>query len=225
MADVSKGLLVRVEAEPGREEELAQHLKGALPAVLAEPDTTVWLALRLGETSFAVVDAFPHEEGRQAHLEAGRQRLASLDILAEPPALGFTEILAAKIAPDPRLEEHKQTVLAFYEAAINDKDFEAASKYLGDEYVQHNPRIADGIDGFRAFITELKETFPNLRAEVKRIVAEGDLVMAHVHGIRVPGQPGTAIVDIFRLAEGRIVEHWDVTQPVPENAENDRGMF
>jgi predicted SnoaL-like aldol condensation-catalyzing enzyme len=71
----------------------------------------------------------------------------------------------------------------------------------------------------------LRETFPELRAEVKRIFAEGDFVIAHTHGVREPGQRGTAIVDIFRLENGRIVEHWDVMQPIPETALNDNGMF
>ncbi len=121
--------------------------------------------------------------------------------------------------------DNKQTVLAFYEAAINRKDVEAASAYLGDTYTQHNPRIADGIEGFRAFVADLRDRFPRLRAEVKTLVAEGDLVVGHVHGVRVPGQPGTAIIDIFRLDGGRIVEHWDVMQPVPDDQANPNGMF
>ncbi|MEV6031447.1 nuclear transport factor 2 family protein [Nonomuraea sp. NPDC052116] len=125
-----------------------------------------------------------------------------------------------------RLESNKQTVLAFYEVGLNQKDFEAASKLIGDRYVQHNPRIADGIEGFEAFVGQLRADFPALRAEVKKIFADGDFVIAHVHGIRVPGQLGTAIVDIFRLDEnGKIVEHWDVMQPIPETAENQNGMF
>jgi predicted SnoaL-like aldol condensation-catalyzing enzyme len=127
--------------------------------------------------------------------------------------------------PDPKLESNKQTVLAFYEAGLNNKDFDAASKLIGARYVQHNPLIADGIEGFKGFVGYLGETFPKLRAEIKNIFAEGDFVIAHVHGVRVPGQLGTAIVDIFKLEEGKIVEHWDVMQPVPEEAANQNGMF
>ena len=127
--------------------------------------------------------------------------------------------------PDPKLEMNKQTVLAFYEAGINNKDFDAASKFIGERYVQHNPLIADGIDGFRAFVSYLKTTFPELRAEVKNVFAEGDFVVGHVHGVRVPGQRGSAIVDIFRLEDAKIVEHWDVMQPIPEDAVNENGMF
>ncbi|MEV4000915.1 nuclear transport factor 2 family protein [Actinomadura sp. NPDC049753] len=127
---------------------------------------------------------------------------------------------------DPRLETNKQTVLDFYEVGLNQKDFAAAAKLVGDRYVQHNPRIADGIEGFEAFLCQLRADFPALRAEVKRIFADGDFVIAHVHGVRVPGTPGTAIVDIFRLDDqGKIIEHWDVMQPIPETAANPNGMF
>lgn len=123
-------------------------------------------------------------------------------------------------------ERNKQTVLDFYEAGLNQKDFHAAAKLLGDSYVQHNPRIADGIEGFEAFLATLRQDFPDLKAEVKRVFADGDHVIAHVYGVRVPGQPGTAIVDIFRLdGNGRIVEHWDVMQPVPDTSANPNGMF
>jgi predicted SnoaL-like aldol condensation-catalyzing enzyme len=127
---------------------------------------------------------------------------------------------------DHTLERNKQTVLDFYEAGLNQKDFDQAAGLIGSRYVQHNPRIADGIDGFEAFLATLRQEFPDLRAEVKRIFADGEYVVAHVYGVRVPGRPGTAIVDIFRLdADGKIVEHWDVMQPVPDTAANQNGMF
>jgi predicted SnoaL-like aldol condensation-catalyzing enzyme len=123
-------------------------------------------------------------------------------------------------------ERNKQTVLDFYEIGLNQKDFQAAAKLIGDSYLQHNPRIADGIDGFAAFLATLRQDFPDLKAEVKQLFAEGDYVIAHVHGVRVPGQAGTAIVDIFRLdGDGRIVEHWDVMQPIPDTSANSNGMF
>ena len=109
---------------------------------------------------------------------------------------------------DHTLERNKQTVLDFYEAGLNQKDFDQAAGLIGGRYVQHTPRIADGIDGFEAFLATLRQDFPDLRAEVKRIFADGEYVVAHVYGVRVPGRPGTAIVDIFRLdPDGKIVEH------------------
>ena len=130
-----------------------------------------------------------------------------------------------KPSENPQLEANKQTVLAFYQAGLNEKNAEAAMSLMGPTYVQHNPLIADGLEGFKGFVATLREKFPGLRADVKRLFAEGDFVIAHVHGVRVPGQPGSAIVDIFRLEEGKIVEHWDVMQPVPEDALNGNGMF
>jgi predicted SnoaL-like aldol condensation-catalyzing enzyme len=124
------------------------------------------------------------------------------------------------------LERNKQTVLDFYELGLNQKDFPAAVKLIGDRYTQHNPRIADGIDGFEQFLATLRHDFPELKAEVKAMFADRDFVIAHVYGVRVPGQPGTAIVDIFRLdADGKIVEHWDVMQPIPDESANPNGMF
>jgi len=84
---------------------------------------------------------------------------------------------------------------------------------------------ADGRDGLKAFIGFLKEKFPNNRSEIKRIFADGDYVIVHVHAVREPGTRGNAIVDIFKLENGKVVEHWDVIQPVPEKAANDNGMF
>lgn len=125
----------------------------------------------------------------------------------------------------PDTEANKQTVRAFYETAFNTKDLDAVAAFIGDRYVQHNPEIADGLDGLLARLTHLKQAFPKLRVEVKRLVAEGDYVSAQVHGIREPGQRGLAIMDIFRLDDGKLVEHWDVIQPVPEHAVNPNGMF
>jgi predicted SnoaL-like aldol condensation-catalyzing enzyme len=123
------------------------------------------------------------------------------------------------------LEANKKVAQAFYDAAINRKDYDAAAKYLGKEYKQHNPTAADGADGLKSFIDFLKARFPNQRGEVKRVVAEGDLVMLHVHSTRGDNTPGRAIVDIFRVENGKIVEHWDVIQDIPEKAANTNGMF
>ena len=128
-------------------------------------------------------------------------------------------------AADATLDANKKTVVEFYEAAINRKDFEAASKFFGPRYVQHNPNAPDGIEGFRAFLGFLREKFPESRSEIKRVWAEGDYVILHVHAVRAPGARGSAIVDIFKLENGKIVEHWDVIQEIPEKAANSNGMF
>jgi predicted SnoaL-like aldol condensation-catalyzing enzyme len=123
------------------------------------------------------------------------------------------------------LEGNKKKVVEFYEQAINRKDFDAASKHLGARYIQHNPVAADGPEGLKGFIGFLRDKFPNSKSEIKRVFAEGDYVILHVHAVREPGTRGRAIIDIFRLENGRIVEHWDVAQDVPEKAANANGMF
>ena len=123
------------------------------------------------------------------------------------------------------METNKKTVLEFYEAGLNQKDFEAASKYFGPKYIQHNPGAQDGIDGFKAFLAFLRDKFPNSHSEIKKVFAEGDYVILHVHAVREPGTRGRAIVDIFRLEDGKIVEHWDVAQDIPEKMPHNNGMF
>jgi predicted SnoaL-like aldol condensation-catalyzing enzyme len=139
--------------------------------------------------------------------------------------------LAQQLAPTghaadaKQMEENKKIVVAFYDEALNQKDFDAASKFLGPRYTQHNPAVVDGPEGLKAFIAFLKDKFPNNHSEIKRIFADGDYVILHVHAVREPGTRGNAIVDIFKLENGKIVEHWDVNQPVPEKAANDNGML
>ena len=136
-------------------------------------------------------------------------------------------MLAMSIAPAfaADLEANKKTVLEFYEAGLNKKDFEAASKYFGPKYIQHNPGAPDGIEGFKTFVNFLRTKFPNSHSEIKKVFADGDYVILHVHAVREPGTLGRAIVDIFRLENGKIVEHWDVAQDIPEKMPHGNGMF
>jgi predicted SnoaL-like aldol condensation-catalyzing enzyme len=131
----------------------------------------------------------------------------------------------ALAADAAQLEANKKNVVEFYEKAINQKDFEAASRYLGGRYTQHNPTAPDGPEGLKGFLAFLKAKFPGSHSEIKRVFADGDYVILHVHAIREPGTRGRAIVDIFKLENGKIVEHWDVAQDVPEKAANTNGMF
>jgi quinol monooxygenase YgiN len=96
---VTVGFYVRIEAKPGKEEQVAARLRSALAEIEQEPATTVWLAIRLGPSTFAVVDAFPDEAGRQVHLEAGRAKLmdGASELFTEPPSIEYTDIIAAKI--------------------------------------------------------------------------------------------------------------------------------
>ncbi len=132
---------------------------------------------------------------------------------------------AAYAADAAQMEENKKVVAEFYEAAINQKNFEAAAKFLGPRYIQHNPSAADGPQGLKAFINFLREKFPDAHSVVKRVFADGDYVIQHVHSVRTPGTRGSAIVNIFKLENGKIVEHWDVIQEIPEKTANPNTMF
>jgi len=132
---------------------------------------------------------------------------------------------AAHAADQRQMDENKKAVVEFYDAAINQKNFDAAAKFLGPRYVQHNPRAADGPEGLKAFLAFLREKMPDYHSDIKRVFADGDYVILHVHNIPAAGNRGNAIVDIFKLENGKIVEHWDVRQEIPEQSANSNTMF
>ena len=122
-------------------------------------------------------------------------------------------------------ETNKKNVQEFYDFLINKKDFDAARKYMGNRYKQHNPLVADGPEGLKAFCEFLKANFPEAHSEIKQVFADGDYVILHVHSTRTPGTRGRAIIEIFRLVDGKIDEHWDTIQEIPETSANPNGMF
>ena len=95
----------------------------------------------------------------------------------------------------------------------------------GPTYTQHNPVIDDSKDGLTAFFREFWKKHPKTEYDLKRIIAEGDLVAIHYHWVVEPGVFERAIVDIFRIEDGKLVEHWDVVQPMPEKSVNKHPMF
>lgn len=125
------------------------------------------------------------------------------------------------------VEDNKRIVRDFYDMAFNQhKPAEAAAKYLGSVYVQHNPGVGDGADAFVARFEPFFKRFPNSHADIKQVIAEGDLVALHLNSKQDKDDRGRAIVDIFRVQDGKIVEHWDVIQPVPaEPNSSGHGMF
>src|SRR6266849_1770236 len=115
------------------------------------------------------------------------------------------------------LDENKRLVTEFYEHAINRREpAEAARKYIELPYRQHNPEVPDGPDGFVQFISGMQKKHPKLKMMISKALADDDLVALHVHLTREPNDPGLAVAAFFRLKNGKIIEHWDVLQPVPE---------
>ncbi|MFD4510063.1 nuclear transport factor 2 family protein [Streptomyces sp. NPDC058457] len=127
--------------------------------------------------------------------------------------------------PDRLTARNKALTTEYYDRLLVHQDLSAIDTYVAPEYHQHNPAIADGPEGARAGLAALFEQSPQLDVQPKRIIAEGDLVAFHSHFIPAPGDPGLAIVDIFRIRDGKVVEHWDVIQNVPTSSANDNTMF
>lgn len=123
-------------------------------------------------------------------------------------------------------DKNKQTAIAFYEMMFNNcKPAEAISLYAGETYIQHNPYVADGKEGFISYFKRMAVEYPGKHVTVKRTIAENDFVVVHCLQ-QWPGDSDYAGIDIFRFnTDGKIVEHWDVLQKVLVESENENGLF
>ncbi len=125
-----------------------------------------------------------------------------------------------------QLERNKKNAMAFYDLMFNQcKPAEAIEQYAGDVYIQHNPEVGDGKQAFIDYFIKMAEEYPGKRVHFKRAIAEENMVVLHCHQ-EWPGDQDYAGIDIFRLDdEGKVVEHWDVLQVIPETSKNDNTMF
>ncbi|MGW3648511.1 nuclear transport factor 2 family protein [Streptomyces sp. NPDC000878] len=183
------------------------------------------VVLTPGSRGSAVFDIFRFQGGKIAeHWDTGQN---VPDSSANGNDMFSTVSRPQTEQPGPRwlTAYNKRLVTKAFDRLIVDKDLSALDTYWGPEYHQHNPGIADGVAGAREGLGAYFRAFPELAVSRKRVVAEGDLVAVHSHYVSAPGERGQAVVDLFRVRGGKIVEHWDVLQDVPATSANDNTMF
>lgn len=140
--------------------------------------------------------------------------------------LGAAPLMAQDAPRDLTQEEANRTlVVDFYNSFFNDHDITAAERFVAEDYIQHNPSVPDGRAPIIEFFSDNFQKNPDRSSRIVRSAADGDLVWLHVEAKQNAADRGVAVVDIFRVEDGKIVEHWDVIQPVPETAANDNTMF
>ena len=122
-------------------------------------------------------------------------------------------------------ERHRRLVMDVYEKVLKPLDESRVDEFFRPDYIQHNPMARTGAEGLKAFLKWAKSVSPSAEHHVKRLFVDGHFVIAHVHVIVQPGDLGSAVVDIFRIENGMIAEHWDVAQQLTRHSHNENGMF
>lgn len=125
------------------------------------------------------------------------------------------------------IASNKKLVVDFYQQVLLQGDASVIDKYIGDVYIQHNPNLPNGKEALRGLINSfpVKKADDKPNGEIIRVIAEGDLVVLHVKNYSWPQPLGGAIIDIFRVENNNIVEHWDVVQAIPKQSANSNTMF
>lgn len=123
------------------------------------------------------------------------------------------------------LEENKQNAIAIYRTAYEANPRKTVELYVGNEYIQHNPDVANGTKGFIDYFEQMQKEYPEKSIEFVRCIAEGDLVALHTHQTW-PGNDQYVTMDFFRFNEnGKICEHWDAIQQIPKKSATLNTMY
>jgi predicted SnoaL-like aldol condensation-catalyzing enzyme len=122
-------------------------------------------------------------------------------------------------------EKNLQAVLDFYEVVINGRQYDRAAEFLDEGYIQHKPEVETGPEGVLDFVRWVYSQSPDHKARIVRSFVDGDYVILHVHIMNGVEAENIAVMDIFRVKDGKLMEHWDVAAPVPETAQNVNGVF
>ena len=122
-------------------------------------------------------------------------------------------------------EQRRLFVIEMFEKVLMPLDSSQVDRFIAPNYVQHSSLAEPGVDGLKRWLDRMRIESPDARQEIKRSFVDGDHVVTHQHVVRWPGDRGVAVIDIFRIEDELIVEHWDVIQDVPETTPNPNSMF
>jgi predicted SnoaL-like aldol condensation-catalyzing enzyme len=125
----------------------------------------------------------------------------------------------------PNEDSHLAFATAAYEQVLASFDSSQVDRFFAPSYIQHSSLAAAGLPALKVFLDRAKQDYPQAETRIKRAFVDGDMVIFHVHVVLRPGEAGLAVVDMFRLQDGMLAEHWDVIQPVPADPLNQNGVF